>query len=312
MCDLSLVVPCKNEEESIPFFYKEASSVLDRLAESHNIKEAEFVFIDDGSDDKTLETIKSLAEKDPRVHYISFSRNFGKEAALYAGLSRAKGKFVATLDADLQDPPELLPQMFDAILKEGFDCAATRRATRAGEPIIRSFFARLFYKIMAKLCDIQVVDGSRDFRLMTRNYVDAVVSLYEKSRFSKGIFPWVGFKTKWFSYDNIERVAGKTKWSFYKLFLYSLDGVTAFSVKPLMLASVLGFLSVIVSFCLIIFIVVRKILCGDPVAGWPSMVCIILFLGGLQLFSIGILGQYLSKIYIETKNRPLFIVREEK
>ena len=189
MCDLSLVVPCKNEEESIPFFYKEASSVLDRLAESHNIKEAEFVFIDDGSDDKTLETIKSLAEKDPRVHYISFSRNFGKEAALYAGLSRAKGKFVATLDADLQDPPELLPQMFDAILKEGFDCAATRRATRAGEPIIRSFFARLFYKIMAKLCDIQVVDGSRDFRLMTRNYVDAVVSLYEKSRFSKGIFP---------------------------------------------------------------------------------------------------------------------------
>lgn len=312
MCDLSLVVPCKNEEESIPFFYKEAANVLDKLAGSHNIKEAEFVFVDDGSDDKTLETIKSLAEKDPRVHYISFSRNFGKEAALYAGLSRAKGKFVATLDADLQDPPELLPQMFDAILREGFDCAATRRATRAGEPIIRSFFARLFYKIMAKLCDIQVVDGSRDFRLMTRNYVDAVVSLYEKSRFSKGIFPWVGFKTKWFSYDNIERVAGKTKWSFYKLFLYSLDGITAFSVKPLMLASVLGFLSVIVSFCLIIFIVVRKILCGDPVAGWPSMVCIILFLGGLQLFSIGILGQYLSKIYIETKNRPLFIVREEK
>lgn len=312
MCDLSLVVPCKNEEESIPFFYKKAASVLDKLKESHIIKEAEFVFVDDGSDDKTLETIKELAEKDKRVHYISFSRNFGKEAALYAGLSRAKGKFVATLDADLQDPPELLPQMFDAILKEGFDCAATRRATRAGEPIIRSFFARLFYKIMAKLCDIQVVDGSRDFRLMTRNYVDAVVSLYEKSRFSKGIFPWVGFKTKWFSYDNIERVAGKTKWSFYKLFLYSLDGITAFSVKPLMLASVLGFLSVIISFGLIIFIVVRKILCGDPVAGWPSMVCIILFLGGLQLFSIGILGQYLSKIYIETKNRPLFIVREEK
>ena len=312
MCDLSLVVPCKNEEESIPFFYKKAASVLDKLKESHIIKEAEFVFVDDGSDDKTLETIKELAEKDKRVHYISFSRNFGKEAALYAGLSRAKGKFVATLDADLQDPPELLPQMFDAILKEGFDCAATRRATRAGEPIVRSFFARLFYKIMAKLCDIQVVDGSRDFRLMTRNYVDAVVSLYEKSRFSKGIFPWVGFKTKWFSYDNIERVAGKTKWSFYKLFLYSLDGITAFSVKPLMLASVLGFLSVIISFGLIIFIVVRKILCGDPVAGWPSMVCIILFLGGLQLFSIGILGQYLSKIYIETKNRPLFIVREEK
>lgn len=312
MCDLSLVIPCKNEEEAIPYFYKEASFVLDKLSESHSIKEAEFIFVDDGSDDKTLEIIKNLAENDSRVHYISFSRNFGKESALYAGLNRSKGKFVATLDADLQDPPEMLSEMFDAILKEGFDCAATRRATRAGEPAIRSFFARCFYKIMARLCDIEVVDGARDFRLMTRNYVNAVVSLYEKSRFSKGIFPWVGFKTKWFSYDNIERVAGKTKWSFYKLFLYSLDGITAFSVKPLMLASVLGFFSVIISFCMIIFIIVRKILCGDPVAGWPSMVCIILFLGGLQLFSIGILGQYLSKIYIETKNRPLFIVREEK
>ena len=285
MCDLSLVVPCKNEEESIPFFYKETVTVLDKLKESHSIKEAEFVFIDDGSDDKTLEILKSLSEKDSRVHYISFSRNFGKEAALYAGLSRAKGRFVATLDADLQDPPDMLATMFDAILNEGFDCAATRRATRAGEPVIRSFFARMFYKIMGKLCDIEVVDGARDFRLMTRNY---------------------------FSYDNRERVAGTTKWSFYKLFMYSLDGITAFSVKPLMLASVLGLASVVVSFAFIVFIIVRKILFGDPVAGWPSLVCIILFLGGLQLFSIGILGQYLSKIYIETKNRPLFIVREEK
>lgn len=312
MCDFSLVIPCKNEEEAIPFFYKEAASVLDKLSESHDIKEAEFIFVDDGSTDKTIDILKKLAESDSRVHYISFSRNFGKEAALYAGLNRSKGKFVATLDADLQDPPELLSEMFDALLKEDFDCAATRRATRAGEPVIRSFFSRCFYKIMGRLCDIEVVDGARDFRLMTRNYVNAVLSLYEKSRFSKGIFPWVGFKTKWFSYDNVERVAGKTKWSFYKLFLYSLDGITAFSVKPLMLASVLGFLSLIISFCMIIFIVIRKILFGDPVAGWPSMVCIILFLGGLQLFSIGILGQYLSKIYIETKNRPLFIVREEK
>ena len=311
MSDLSLVVPCKNEEESIPFF-KEAVSVLAQLAESHNIKSSEIIFIDDGSDDKTLEIIKELAKNDIRVHYISFSRNFGKEAALYAGLKRSKGKFVATLDADLQDPPEMLSQMLDALTKESFDCAATRRATRSGEPVVRSFFARCFYKLMAKLCDIEVVDGARDFRLMSRKYVDAVVSLYEKSRFSKGIFPWVGFKTKWFSYDNRERIAGKTKWSFYKLFLYSLDGITAFSVKPLMLASVLGFISVIISFFLIVFIVVRKILFGDPVAGWASMVCIILFLGGLQLFSIGILGQYLSKIYIETKNRPLFIVREEK
>ena len=311
MSKLSIVVPCFNEEEALPFFYEESQKAIAGLIEKKLIDSAEYVFVDDGSKDKTVEILRQLAEKDKNVHFVSFSRNFGKEAAIYAGLNKTCGDYVATLDADLQDPPSLIGEMLEAIQNEDYDCAATRRVDRKGEPPIRSFFARMFYKIMRKLCNIEVVDGARGFRVMTRVYVNAVLSLSEKNRFSKGIFPWVGFKTKWFEYENRERVAGETKWSFHKLFLYSIDGITAFSVKPLMLSSILGIFSLIIAFLMIILIIVRKMIWGDPVAGWPSMVCIIVFIGGLQLFSVGILGQYLAKIYTETKDRPLYIVREE-
>ena len=304
---LSLVVPCYNEEDALPPFYEEASRVLASM-----YIDAEFVFIDDGSKDKTLEILRSLAAKDPRVHYVSFSRNFGKEAAMFAGLEHAKGDYVATLDADLQDPPSLLPEMLQSLKEEGYDCAGTRRVTRKGEPPIRSFFARRFYSIMRKLSNIEVVDGARDYRLMTRQFVDAVLSLGEVNRFSKGIFPWVGFKTKWFEYENIERVAGETKWSFWKLFIYSLDGMTAFSTKPLAIASVAGILIAFLAVIFIILIVVRKILYGDPVAGWASTICIILFCSGLQLMATGILGQYLAKTYLEGKQRPIYIAKEIK
>ena len=304
---LSLVVPCFNEEDALPPFYAEACRVLDSMD-----IEAEFVFIDDGSKDKTLEILHSLASKDPRVHFVSFSRNFGKEAAMYAGLEHAKGDYVATLDADLQDPPSLLPEMLQCLKEEGYDCAGTRRVTRKGEPPIRSFFARRFYSIMRKLSNIEVVDGARDYRLMTRQFVDAVLSLGEVNRFSKGIFPWVGFKTKWFEYENIERVAGETKWSFWKLFVYSLDGMTAFSTKPLAIASGAGILIAFLAVVFIVLIIVRKILYGDPVAGWASTVCIVLFCSGLQLMATGILGQYLAKTYLEGKQRPIYIAKEIK
>ncbi|GAB6393337.1 MAG: glycosyltransferase family 2 protein [Treponematales bacterium] len=273
---------------------------------------AEFVFVDDGSTDGTAETLRGLAAQDSRVHFIVFSRNFGKEAALLAGLQKARGAFVATLDADLQDPPALIPQMLEAVASGAFDCAGTRRVTRAGEPVVRSFFARRFYRIMARLADIEVVDGARDFRLMNRRYVDAILSLPERGRFSKGIFPWVGFKTKWFEYENIRRSAGETKWSFWQLFLYSLDGIIAFSAKPLAAASVLGIALFLLSLLFIGFIVARKLLFGDPVSGWASTVCIVLFCSGLQLFTSGILGAYLAKVHTEVKQRPHYIVREEK
>ena len=311
MPKLSIVVPCFNEQDALPFFYEECQKAISDLIEKKLINSAEYVFVDDGSKDKTLEILRELSKNDKNVHFVSFSRNFGKEAAIYAGLNKSSGDFVATLDADLQDPPSLIEKMLNVIQTENYDCAATRRVDRKGEPPIRSFFARMFYKIMRKLCNIEVVDGARDFRVMSRVYVNAVLSLAEKNRFSKGIFPWVGFKTKWFEYENRERVAGETKWSFSKLFLYSIDGITAFSVKPLMLSSILGILSLIIAFLMIVLIIVRKMLFGDPVAGWPSMVCIIVFIGGLQLFSVGIVGQYLAKIYTETKNRPLYIVQEE-
>lgn len=304
---LSLVVPCFNEEDALPPFYAEASRALDTMD-----IEVEFVFIDDGSKDKTLEILKSLASKDSRVHYISFSRNFGKEAAMFAGLEHAKGDYVATLDADLQDPPSLLPEMLKSLKDEGYDCAGTRRVTRKGEPLIRSFFARRFYTIMRKLSNIEVVDGARDYRLMTRQYVDAVLSLGERNRFSKGIFPWVGFKTKWFEYENIKRVAGETKWSFWKLFVYSLDGMTAFSTKPLAIASGAGILMAVLSVGFIILIIVRRLVYGDPVAGWASTVCIVLFCSGLQLMATGILGQYMSKTYLEIKQRPIYVTKEIK
>lgn len=306
--EISIVIPCFNEEEAIPIFYEETLKVLKTMP----LSSFEFVFIDDGSSDRTLEVLKEISAKDKSVHFVSFSRNFGKEAALYAGLSKTNGDFISVMDVDLQDPPSLLPQMLEAILKEGYDCAATRRVTRKNEPPVRSFFARKFYKIMGKLSDVPVVDGARDFRLMTKKYKDAVLSLLERNRFTKGIFPWVGFKTKWFAYENVERVAGKTKWSFWKLFLYSIDGIIEFSTKPLAFSAVAGILSLAVSFVLIILIAVRRLVFGDPVQGWASLVCFITFFSGLQLFCTGISGLYISKIYTEVKQRPIYIIKEEK
>lgn len=306
--EISIVIPCFNEEEAIPIFYEETLKVLKTMP----LSSFEFVFIDDGSSDRTLEVLKEISAKDKSVHFVSFSRNFGKEAALYAGLSKTNGDFISVMDVDLQDPPSLLPQMLEAILKEGYDCAATRRVTRKNEPPVRSFFARKFYKIMGKLSDVPVVDGARDFRLMTKKYKDAVLSLLERNRFTKGIFPWVGFKTKWFAYENVERVAGKTKWSFWKLFLYSIDGIIGFSTKSLAFSAVAGILSLAVSFVLIILIAVRRLVFGDPVQGWASLVCFITFFSGLQLFCTGISGLYISKIYTEVKQRPIYIIKEEK
>lgn len=308
---LSIVVPCYNEEEALPVFYATILPIISSLVSGEGVFDFELVFVDDGSKDGTLNQLKLLAQNDSHVRYYSFSRNFGKEAALLCGLKESLGDYVVTMDVDLQDPPALIPDMLKVVTQEGYDCAGTRRVTREGEPPIRSFFARKFYKIMRSMTDIEVVDGARDFRLMTRAMVDAIISMPERIRFSKGIFPWVGFKTKWFEYENIERSAGSTKWSFWKLFLYSLDGITAFSSKPLVLASSLGILSLFIAFCMVIFIIVRKLAFGDPTAGWPSLVCIILTIGGLQLFCTGVLGQYLAKIYTEVKQRPSFIVKEQ-
>ena len=305
---VSLVIPCYNEEEALPFLYAE----LDRVSALMKSVRFEFVLVDDGSSDRTRDVLASLRERDDRVRYISFSRNFGKEAALLAGLRASLGAFVAVLDADLQDPPALLPEMLEAVTAGGYDCAATRRVTRKGEPPLRSLFAHGFYKLMSKISDAHIVDGARDFRLMTRQMVDAVLSLCEYNRFSKGIFSWVGFRTKWLEYENSPRVAGQTKWSFWKLFLYSLEGITAFSTVPLVLASVFGFVFCAAAFVLICVVIVKTILWGDPVAGYPSLMSVVLFIGGVQLFTIGILGQYLAKTYLEAKNRPLYIVKEER
>ena len=310
--DISLVIPCFNEAVSLPLFYKETVPVLSKLIEEKKIITGEFVFVDDGSTDATLTVLQGLAKQDDRVHYVSFSRNFGKEAALLAGLREARGQYVVTLDADLQDPPALIPQMFLLVASGEFDCAGTRRITREGEPLIRSFFARCFYRVMKKLANIEVVDGARDFRLMNRTYADAILSLSERNRFSKGIFPWIGFRITWFEYKNIPRAGGETKWSFWKLFLYSIDGIVAFSSKPLSAASFLGTILFLAALVFIIVIIVRKLIWGDPVDGWASTACIILFVGGIQLFTIGILGQYLAKIYTEVKQRPHYIIREKK
>lgn len=306
---LSLVVPCYNEEEALPYFYEEARKVADGMSAKYGL-EFEFLFINDGSKDKTLDILRSYAREDKQVQYVSFSRNFGKESAMYAGLSRAKGDFVAIMDADMQDPPALLPQMYEALLSGEYDSVATRRVDRTGEPPIRSFFARCFYKLIRKISDSDIVDGARDFRLMKRQMVDAIVSMGEYNRFSKGIFGWVGFRTKWLPYENVERVAGETKWSFWKLFLYSLQGIVAFSTVPLAISSLLGVFACFIAFIMIVVIIMKTLIWGDPVGGWPSMVCIIMFMGGLQLFCIGILGQYLSKTYLETKKRPIFIIAE--
>lgn len=306
---LSIVVPCYNEQEALPYFYKEICRVAEEMKASHGA-DFEFIFVDDGSKDKTLSIARELHKQDARVRYISFSRNFGKEAGILAGLEAAKGDYVAMMDADLQDPPALLPRMLDALLEEDYDCAATRRTNRKGEPPIRSFFARVFYKIINRLSDADIVDGARDYRLMRRRMVDAILALPEYNRFSKGIFGWVGFKTKWLEYVNVERVAGETKWSFWKLFLYSLEGIVAFTTAPLALASLIGIIFCVLAFVMILFIIVRTLLFGDPTSGWPSLVCIIFLCSGVQLFCMGVLGQYLAKTYMEVKRRPVYIVRE--
>ena len=303
---ISIVVPCYNEEECIDKFYDELKKHINRIK---NIN-YEVIFVNDGSKDKTLSLIKELSSKDESVKYISFSRNFGKEAAMYAGLKNSTGDYVAIMDADLQDPPSLLPEMLKALKEEGYDSVATRRFTRIGEPPIRSFFARMFYKIINKMSKTDIVDGARDYRLMKRKMVNAIIEMSEYNRFSKGIFGWVGFNTKWLAYENIERVAGKTKWSFWKLFLYSLEGIVAFSTMPLVLASLFGIIFLFIAFILIVIIIVKTLVFGDPTSGWPSLVCIILFVSGTQLFCMGIMGQYLSKTYLEVKKRPIYIVGE--
>ena len=303
---LTVIVSCYNEEDALPVFYSE----INKISKEMNYVDFEFLFVNDGSIDKTLEILKELNEKDKRVRYISFSRNFGKEAAMMAGLEHAKGDYVTLMDADLQDPPALLPKMYDLIVNEGYDVVGTRRVTRKGEPVIRSFFARIFYKLINKMSKVEMVDGARDYRLMTRQVIDSIISLKEYNRYSKGLFSFVGFNTKWLEYENIERVAGETKWSFWKLFKYAIEGIVAFSTAPLSFAAVIGLIMCIVSFIAIIVIVVKTLIFGDPVGGWPSMVCILLFVSGIQLFSIGIIGQYLAKTYLETKNRPIYIIKE--
>lgn len=304
---ISVIVPCYNEEEAIPLFYEEMKKITVKM-EYVNF---EIVFVDDGSKDRTLSICKRLSEGDSGIKYISLSRNFGKEAAIYAGLQNAKGDYVVLMDVDLQDPPSLLPEMFRYIKKEGYDSVATRRVSRKGEPPIRSFFARRFYKIMNRISTTDIVDGARDYRLMTRQFVNAMLELKEYHRFSKGLFGWVGYKTKWLEYENVNRVAGETKWSFWKLLLYSIEGIVAFSTVPLMLAVVIGMFFCCAALFFVVVIVVRTIIFGDPVAGWPSMICIMLLIGGVQLFCVGILGEYLAKTYMEIKGRPIYLVKED-
>jgi glycosyltransferase involved in cell wall biosynthesis len=303
---ISIIVPCYNEEESLPLFYEEITKVANDMKKV----DFEFLFVNDGSRDDTLNILRAFSKKDKRVRYVSFSRNFGKEAAMFAGLENVTGDYAAIMDADLQDPPSLLPNMYKIITEQEYDSVATRRVSREGEPRIRSFFARKFYKLINKISKADIVDGARDFRLMTRQMVDAIIDMKEYNRFSKGIFGWVGFKTKWLEFKNVERVAGVTKWSFWKLFIYSIEGIIAFSTVPLVIASLFGILFLFLAFLLIIFIIVRTLIYGDPTTGWPSLACIIFFVGGIQLFCTGIIGQYLAKTYLETKKRPIYIVKE--
>lgn len=304
---VTLIVPCYNEETSLPIFYEAVCDVAEALKEEYDLS---LLLVNDGSKDGTLKVMKQLMARDTRVHYISFSRNFGKEAAMYAGFCNAKGDYVAVIDSDMQDPPSLLPEMLRILKEEEYDSVATRRVTRDGEPPIRSWFARMFYRTINAISEADIVDGARDFRLMKREMVDAIVAMSEYNRFSKGIFGWIGFKTKWLPYKNVERVAGETKWSFWGLFKYSIDGIVNFSQAPLSIASLTGLIFTLIAFFMILFIIVRKIIFGDPVAGWASTICVILFIGGIQLLCMGIIGQYLAKTYLEVKKRPHYIVAQ--
>jgi len=308
MQTISIIVPCFNEEENVRDFYDELMKNASFFEEKQLVPE--IIYVDDGSKDKTVDEVKKLSKEDSKVHLISFSRNFGKEAGIFAGLSKSTGDYVVMMDADLQDPPSLLPEMYSYI-EQGYDSVATRRVSRKGEPPIRSFFARCFYKLINRMSKTEIVDGARDYRLMTRQFVDATLEMREYNRFTKGIFGWVGFETKWLEYENIERVKGETKWSFWKLFLYALDGIIAFSTAPLAIASFMGVLFCLLAFILIIVTIVRKAMFGDPTSGWPSLVCIISLISGVQLFCLGIIGQYLSKTYMEVKERPIYLVKEE-
>ena len=303
---ISVIVSCYNEEESLPLFYEEMRKVMDEMSQN----DFELIFVNDGSKDKTLEEIKALRNKDKRVRYISFSRNFGKEAAMKAGLDYSTGDYVTLMDADLQDPPKMLPEMLNILEKEHYDCVGTRRVTRKGEPVIRSFFARKFYKIINKMSKVEMVDGARDYRLMTRQMVEAIKSCEEYNRYSKGLWSFVGFKTKWLEFENVQRVAGETKWSFWKLFKYAIEGIVAFTTAPLTMAAFLGILFCFIAFIMIIVIIFKTLVFGDPVSGWPSLACIIIFVSGIQLFFMGIFGEYLAKTYLETKKRPVYIVKE--
>ncbi len=306
---ITVIVPCYNEEETIPFFLEEIEKVYHQMTQQYDI-DMEYLFVDDGSKDKTLSVLEKSAESNPRVSYISFSRNFGKEAAMYAGLENSTGDYTVIIDADLQDPPELMSKMYGILKTEDYDCVGSRRFTRTGEPKIRSWFAKSFYKIMGRISKTEVVDGARDFRMMSRQMVDAIVSLKECNRFSKGIFSWVGFKTKWLEFENRERVSGTTKWSFLGLLIYAIDGFVAFSTVPLALSSIIGIIFCIIAFIGVCFIFIRALIFGDNVSGWPSLACIICFIAGVQLFCNGITGIYLSKTYTETKNRPQYIARK--
>lgn len=306
MSKLSLIIPCYNEEESLPIFFDAICKVSKEMPN----EEFEFIFVDDGSKDNTLKLFKEFAKKDSRVHFISFSRNFGKESAMYAGLQKSTGDFVAIMDADMQDPPALIPEMYKYLQTGEYDSVATRRISRNGEPPIRSFFARCFYKLINKISNADIVDGARDFRMMSRKMTNSILSMTEYNRFSKGIFGWVGFKTKWLPFENVERVAGETKWSFWKLFKYSIEGIIGFSTIPLSISSFMGIIFCLLAFFMICVVIFKKFYFGDPVSGWPSLTCIILFVGGIQLFCMGIMGKYLAKTYLETKKRPIYIIRE--
>ena len=306
MKKISVIVSCYNEEEALPLFYEEMSRVMAEMKKY----QFELIFVNDGSKDNTLEVIKKLQKEDERVRFVSFSRNFGKEAAMLAGLDYSVGDYVTLMDADLQDPPKMLPEMVKFIEEEGYDCVGTRRVTRKGEPPIRSFFARRFYKIINRMSKVEMVDGARDYRLMTRQMVDSIIGCREYNRYSKGLWSFVGFKTKWLEFENVERVAGETKWSFWKLFKYAIEGIVAFTTAPLTIAAFLGVLFWFIAFIMIIVIICKTLIWGDPVGGWPSLACIIIFVSGIQLFFMGIFGEYLAKTYLETKNRPIYIVKE--